>query len=73
MQLFTKPTDKTLVLNVSLNSKISEIKRIISKKINVPVKYINLTHVGKKMDDDKTVKYYNIHNNANIWTTFKVF
>ena len=67
MQIFVKDLNgKTLTLDVNKGYTIINIKNKIKDKLGVPIQEQNLTYGGKQLNDDKTLEYYDITEEATI-------
>ena len=67
MQIFVKDVNgKTLTLDVDKKDTIISIKNKIKDKIDIPTQEQKITYGGKHLDDDKTLEYYDITEEATI-------
>lgn len=65
--VFKSYYNSTFVLNVDQNTKIEDIYKITSDKINIPIKYICLTYSGKFLSDkQKPITFYNIYKDSTL-------
>ena len=58
---------KSTVINANLYMSIYSIKCIISNNFNIPIKDIYLEYRSKKLNNDRTLKYYNIDDKSIIF------
>lgn len=60
--------DNLIILKLSLKDSdtIKNIKSLVQKKAGIPEKSMNLSNLGQKMEDAKTISEYNIRNGSII-------
>lgn len=56
----------TLKLKLKDSDTIKSIKDLVQKKAGIPEKSMNLSNLGRKMEDGKTISEYNIRNGSII-------
>lgn len=56
----------TVKLKMKESDKIRQIKELISKQKSIPIEQMNLSSLGQKLDDDLTIKDYNIRKGSII-------
>ena len=66
-QVFLKTlTQKTVTINVDANDTIARFKYSIQDKEGIPPDQLRLLFSGKKLEDEKTISYYNIQKESTI-------
>ena len=67
MQIFVKTlTGKTITIDVQENETISSIKSKIKDKIEIPTDHQRLIFSNKQLDDNCTLKDYDIHRESTL-------
>ena len=67
-QIFIKNFEnKTKIYYVCNNTKISEILEEISDKEGIPQNKIKITFMGKTLNKNNNIKYYNIEKDYNLY------
>ena len=66
MQIFVKPENKTLTLDVKLSDTILSVKTKIFEKGCVKPELQRLMYGGKYLEDEKTLSFYNIQNHSTL-------
>lgn len=67
MQLFVKTLQgQTITADVEANDTISDLKRKITEKENLPATEQRIIYSGKQLDDDRTFADYNISDSATL-------
>jgi ubiquitin len=66
-QIFVKTlTGQTITLDISDSDKISDIKKKITSKQQIPIDQQRLVFSGKELEDDKTIEAYNIEKGSTL-------
>lgn len=67
MQIFVKtPLGKTLNLEVESSFTIHAVKRILKKKVGMPLKVQRLLLGGKQLEDERTLGDYGIQRESTL-------
>ena len=59
-------TQKTVTINVDANGTIARFKYSIQDKEGIPPDQLRLLFSGKKLENEKTISYYNIQRESTI-------
>ena len=66
-----RPTGKIIPLDISISTKISQIKELIHEKDNLPIEHQKIKYCGKELDDNDTLLSLNIQPGDFIEAIFK--
>ena len=72
-QIFIKNfQNKTKIYNVCNNTKISELLEEICDKEGIPQNKIKITFMGRTLNKNHNIKYYNIEKDYNLYIGIKL-
>ena len=61
VQIFVRILDgRSIVLKVTLITKVKELKELVLNKIGIPIEHFRLTLGGRLMNSDRTLSEHNI-------------
>jgi len=71
MQIFVKPENKTLTLDVKASDTVLSVKQKIHERGYAEPKLQSLRYGGKSLEDEKTLSFYNIQKESQLQYSFR--
>ncbi|KAH9608533.1 hypothetical protein KSS87_010988 [Heliosperma pusillum] len=73
MQIFLKTqTSMTITMEVDSTQSVASLKTLLQHKQGIPKDEQRLIFGGKQLEDDRTLAYYNIHNESSVDVLMRV-
>jgi len=72
MQLFVCDVPNTIVIDVTVDDCIRDIKKYIEKRSKIPVYYQNIVHQGKYLQDSKKIKEYHLQHEDTLHVKLRI-